>query len=99
MVGLGSGVADGLGIGVAVGDGDGDGAGVGDGIGAAEACFFQVSFLPCLVQMKFEPFDFLTWFEYAPEHEVAFEKLLAQLRASEEWSYVDREIDIRLIKV
>ena len=60
VVGLGSGVADGLGIGVAVGDGDGDGAGVGDGIGAAEACFFQVSFLPCLVQMKFEPFDFLT---------------------------------------
>jgi chlorite dismutase len=46
-----------------------------------------------------EPFDFLTWFEYAPEYEEAFEKLLVQLRASEEWSYVDREIDIRLIRV
>jgi chlorite dismutase len=46
-----------------------------------------------------EPFDFLTWFEYAPEHEVDFEKLLAQLRASEEWKYVDWEIDIRLKRV
>ena len=45
-----------------------------------------------------EPFDFLTWFEYAPEHEKEFEKLLAQLRASEEWKYIDREIDIRLRK-
>lgn len=45
-----------------------------------------------------EPFDFLTWFEYAPENEEAFEKLLKQLRASEEWKYIDREIDIRLRK-
>lgn len=45
-----------------------------------------------------EPFDFLTWFEFAPEHTDAFNKLLAQLRASKEWSYVDREIDIRLVK-
>jgi chlorite dismutase len=46
-----------------------------------------------------EPFDFLTWFEFAPEHEVAFEELLARLRASEEWEYVDREIDIRVRRV
>lgn len=45
-----------------------------------------------------EPFDFLTWFEFAPEHTPAFDKLLAQLRASEEWAYVEREIDIRLVK-
>lgn len=43
-----------------------------------------------------EPFDFLTWFEYAPAQEGEFEKLVAELRASEEWKYVDREIDIRL---
>ncbi len=43
-----------------------------------------------------EPFDFLTWFEFAPEDTPAFEQLLADLRASEEWRYVDREIDIRL---
>ena len=43
-----------------------------------------------------EPFDFLTWFEFASEHEPAFDGLLARLRDSEEWRYVDREIDIRV---
>jgi hypothetical protein len=33
-----------------------------------------------------EPFDFLTWFEFA------------ELRASEEWKYVDREVVIRLAR-
>jgi chlorite dismutase len=46
-----------------------------------------------------EPFDFLTWFEFAPEHEVAFNELLTRLRDSEEWRYVDREIDIRVHRV
>jgi chlorite dismutase len=46
-----------------------------------------------------EPFDFLTWFEFAPEHESAFNQMLARMRASEEWRYIDREIDIRLISV
>jgi hypothetical protein len=45
-----------------------------------------------------EPFDFLTWFEYAPEHAEAFEELVAALRASEEWSYVEREVDLRLVR-
>jgi chlorite dismutase len=45
-----------------------------------------------------EPFDFLTWFEFAPKHETLFEELLARLRASEEWRYVEREIDIRLTR-
>ena len=45
-----------------------------------------------------EPFDFLTWFEFAPEHTNAFDELLVKLRASEEWKYVEREVDIRLIK-
>ena len=43
-----------------------------------------------------EPFDFLTWFEYAPEHEAEFNNLLARLRATIEWSYINREVDIRL---
>jgi chlorite dismutase len=46
-----------------------------------------------------EPFDFLTWFEYAPSHGNAFEDLVGKLRETEEWKYVDREIDIRLIRV
>ena len=45
-----------------------------------------------------EPFDFLTWFEYAPADEVAFNKLLAELRATAEWKYVEREADIRLVR-
>ena len=45
-----------------------------------------------------EPFDFLTWFEYASAYEQAFEDLLAELRASEEWRFVDREVDIRLVR-
>lgn len=43
-----------------------------------------------------EPFDFLTWFEFAPADAPAFDALLAALRATEEWTYVDREVEIRL---
>lgn len=43
-----------------------------------------------------EAFDFLTWFEFAPEHTGRFDDALGQLRASEEWSYVEREVEIRL---
>ena len=45
-----------------------------------------------------EPFDFLTWFEYAPADEAAFNKLVAALRATAEWKYVEREVDIRLVR-
>ena len=45
-----------------------------------------------------EPFDFLTWFEFAPEHATAFEDLVRCLRETEEWTYVEREIDIRLAR-
>ncbi len=43
-----------------------------------------------------EPFDFLTWFEYAPSDSASFDQLLEALRTSPEWAYVDRESDIRL---
>ncbi len=45
-----------------------------------------------------EPFDFLTWFEYSEADARAFDSLLASLRASPEWGYVDREVDIRLMR-
>lgn len=45
-----------------------------------------------------QPFDFLTWFEYAPEDSEKFEELVFLLRQTEEWNYVDREIDIRLVR-
>jgi hypothetical protein len=43
-----------------------------------------------------EPFDFLTWFEFAPEHTQAFDDLLARMRTSQEWDYVEQEVEIRL---
>lgn len=43
-----------------------------------------------------EAFDFLTWFEYAPPDATRFEDLVARLRQTEEWRYVDREVDVRL---
>ena len=45
-----------------------------------------------------EPFDFLTWFEYAPADEAAFNELIANLRATVEWKYVEREVDFRLVR-
>lgn len=45
-----------------------------------------------------EPFDFLTWFEFAPEDTARFDRLVAELRASKEWQFVEREVDIRLTK-
>jgi chlorite dismutase len=44
-----------------------------------------------------EPFDFLTWFEYAPADAVSFDEMVESLRTSPEWEYVDREVDIRLV--
>lgn len=45
-----------------------------------------------------EPFDFLTWFEYGPSDSSAFDELVTELRATEEWRYVDREVDIRVVR-
>lgn len=45
-----------------------------------------------------EPFDFITWFEFAERDTAAFEQLLKQLHATEEWKFVDREVDIRVAR-
>ncbi len=45
-----------------------------------------------------EPFGFITWFEFAPADAPAFDRLVAALRATEEWSYVEREVDIRVMR-
>jgi chlorite dismutase len=44
------------------------------------------------------PFDFLTLFDYTPADANAFEDLVSALRETEEWKYVDRELDIRMIR-
>lgn len=43
-----------------------------------------------------EPFDFLTWFEFAPGDAHAFEELVGELRRTEEWRFVIREVDVRV---
>lgn len=50
----------------------------------------------CRDLSRAEPFDFLTWFEFSPANASAFDDLLLALRASPEWTYVDREADVRL---
>src|SRR5262249_5646085 len=45
-----------------------------------------------------EAFDFLTWFEFAPEHAGAFDELLAMLRSRQEWRFVEHEVEIRLVR-
>lgn len=63
-----------------------------------------LNYLPAIARRLYhcrdigQPFDFLTWFEYAPGDSDNFEELVQTLRQTEEWNYVDREIDIRLIK-
>ena len=62
----------------------------------------SMKYLPAIARRLYhcrelgEPFDFLTWFEFAPQHSSLFDELLAQMRSSREWQFVDREIDIRL---
>ena len=64
----------------------------------------SLKYLPAIARQLYhcrdlgEPFDFLTWFEYAPEHAALFEELVAMLRATEEWTYVEREVDVRLAR-
>lgn len=43
-----------------------------------------------------EPFDFLTWFEFSEANASAFDVLSGRLRETEEWRFVEREVEIRL---
>ncbi len=64
-----------------------------------------LAYLPAIARRLYhsrdlgEPFDFLTWFEYAPDSSELFEELVRKLRETEEWAYVEREVDIRLIRL
>jgi hypothetical protein len=63
----------------------------------------SMQYLPAIARRLYhcrelgEPFDFLTWFEFAPKHESLFNELVSKLRDTKEWKFVDREIDIRLV--
>jgi hypothetical protein len=64
----------------------------------------SLKYLPMIARQLYhcrdlgEPFDFLTWFEYAPEHGALFEDLVGMLRATEEWTFVEREVDVRVVR-
>lgn len=64
-----------------------------------------LAYLPAIARRLYhsrelaEPFDFLTWFEYAPASSDRFEELVTKLRKTAEWTYVEREIDIRLTRL
>ena len=45
-----------------------------------------------------EPFDFLTWFEFAKKDTTEFDQLLVRLRTSAEWKYVEREVELRFTR-
>ncbi|MDX2038580.1 MAG: chlorite dismutase family protein [Isosphaeraceae bacterium] len=45
-----------------------------------------------------EPFDFITQFDFASADTAKFDELLAALRAGEEWRYIDRECEIRMVR-
>ena len=64
----------------------------------------SMKYLPAIARQLYHcrdlggPFDFLTWFEFAPAHASLFEELVAMLRRTEEWTYVEREVDVRVVK-
>lgn len=43
-------------------------------------------------------FDFLTWFEFDAKDATLIDELSRAIRATDEWNYVEREIEIRLSK-
>ena len=45
-----------------------------------------------------EAFDVLTWFEFAPDLQSELNDVVARLRDSEEWSYVERDVELRMIR-
>lgn len=64
----------------------------------------SLRFLPAIARQLYHcrdlggPFDFLTWFEFAPTEAELFEELVAMLRQTEEWTYVEHEVDVRVVK-
>lgn len=64
----------------------------------------NMKYLPAIARQLYhsrdlgEEFDFITWFEYRPEHAALFDEMIGAFRETLEWSYVVREIDFRLEK-
>jgi chlorite dismutase len=73
--------------------------------GASQHTALGMGYLPAIARQLYhardigQPFDFLTWFEFDPADAPAFDTLLAQLRATLEWTYVTHEVEVRLERV
>ncbi|MGO7042269.1 chlorite dismutase family protein [Rhizobium acaciae] len=71
-----------------------------------QSSHFQIGmdYLPAVARQLYhsrdlgESFDFLTWFEFPEESAPQFDELLKRLRATEEWRYVEREVEVRLTR-
>ena len=74
--------------------------------GASHHIAIGLRYLPGIARRLFHcrdmgaeaPFDFLGFLDYTPDDTAAFDDMLAQLRATVEWSFMEREIDIRLTR-
>ena len=62
----------------------------------------SLRFLPAIARQLYhcrdlgEPFDFLTWFEYAPADASLFEELVGMRRQTEAWTYVGHEVELHV---
>lgn len=65
----------------------------------------NMKYLPAIARQLYhsrdlgEEFDFLTWFEFRSEDQALFDDMIYAFRETEEWKYVEREIDLRLKKI
>lgn len=65
----------------------------------------NMKYLPAIARQLYhsrdlgEEFDFLTWFEYRSEYQSLFDEMIQAFRETEEWKFVERESDFRLLKV
>jgi hypothetical protein len=66
----------------------------------------RLNYLPSIARRLFhcrdlgieQTFDFITWFEFKAKDEAMFDDLLCELRSTHEWSFIEREVDIRMEK-
>lgn len=65
---------------------------------------YSTRYLPAIARKLYHcrdlggEFDFITWFEFAPDQSGQFDELVDYLRHTEEWKYVVREVDVRLVR-
>jgi hypothetical protein len=56
------------------------------------------SLLHCRDFITAAPFDFLGFLDFEPDDESAYDEMLGLLRATPEWTFMEREIDIRMTR-